>query len=318
MEGNRTRTLRMTTMAVVVLLIVIGGVWGAGTGTLSSFGVKSISAICPLGFLETTLASRTFMPHLFISFLVIAGITVLLGKVFCGWICPVPLVRYGLTNRAKESQEAETDNDRESSAPAIFKKKETADGFCTQAGLALDQNSVTGLSVLGASLASSAVFGFPVFCLICPIGLIFATLFALMRLFQFNEPTFDLLIFPIVIIVELVFLKKWCSKWCPVGALLGIFSRFNRRLIPTVDSSLCLEETNQVHCHQCQSVCSFNLDPKQLPGTSDISECTKCKECADRCPVQAITFPWKKSVGRIGQINSYKNDKEDIEHGKNQ
>ncbi|CDX04465.1 ferredoxin-type protein NapH [Desulfitobacterium sp. LBE] len=284
MEGNRTRTLRMTTMAVVVLLVIIGGVWGAGTGTLSSFGVKSISAICPLGFLETTLASRTFIPHLFISFLVIAGITVLLGKVFCGWICPVPLVRYGLTNKTKESKEAETDNDRESSAPAIFKRES-----------AFDKNSVTGLSVLGASLASSAVFGFPVFCLICPIGLIFATLFALMRLFQFNEPTFDLLIFPIVIIVELVFLKKWCSKWCPVGALLGIFSRFNRRFMPAVDRSLCLEETNQVHCHQCQSACSFNLDPKQLPGASDISECTKCKECADRCPVQAIKFPWKKS-----------------------
>lgn len=279
MKRNTTRTLRMTTMAAVMILVVMGGAWGAGTGTLSSFGVKSISAICPLGFLETTLASRTFIPHLFISFLVIAGITVLLGKVFCGWVCPVPLVRYGLTNKTQEGKE-----------------EETANSSCSQAGPALDRNSVTGLSVLGASLASSAIFGFPVFCLICPIGLIFATLFALMRLFQFNEPTLELLVFPIIIIVELVFLKKWCSKWCPVGALLSIFSRFNRRLVPAVDRSLCLEETNQAHCHQCQSACSFNIDPKQLSGTSDISDCTKCKECADRCPVQAITFPWKKNL----------------------
>ncbi|MGI1659790.1 MAG: 4Fe-4S binding protein [Desulfitobacterium sp.] len=337
MKRNNTRMLRMATMAVVMILVVIGGVWGAGTGTLSAFGLKSISAICPLGYLETVFASRTIMPRLLISFLVIAGLTVILGKVFCAWICPVPLVRYGLTNKTYKGQKTLTDNPDVASSSLSIKKEEVEESSCPHRGSALNtgltrpksptslgdgcqravessmvstnvqrglnpplnevsfnKDSTTGLTVLGVTLASSAIVGFPVFCLICPIGLIFATLFSIMRLLQFNEPTFDLIIFPIVIIIELVFFKKWCSKWCPVGALLGIFCRFNRRIVPTVDSSLCLEETNHVSCQRCRSACSLDIDPKSHTRTSDISDCTKCKECADQCPVRAIKFPWKR------------------------
>ena len=41
--------------------------------------------------------------------------------------------------------------------------------------------------VLAGALASSAAFGFPVFCLICPVGLTFALVIALWRLAEFNE-----------------------------------------------------------------------------------------------------------------------------------
>jgi ferredoxin-type protein NapH len=152
-----------------------------------------------------------------------------------------------------------------------------------------------GLPVLGAALASSAIFGFPVFCLICPIGLIFASLFALTRLLNFNEPTLDLIIFPIILVVELVFLRKWCSKICPLGALLSLFSRFNRRLVPTVDRTVCIEETKGIKCQQCRKACSFDIELKHNAGTGHISNCTKCKECSTSCPVHAISFPWKKT-----------------------
>ncbi|WP_172636481.1 4Fe-4S binding protein [Desulfitobacterium hafniense] len=260
---NRARTLRMTSMAAVMMLVFLGGIAGMGTGSLSSFGVKSISAMCPLGSLEVMLASRTFLPRVVIVFLAIAGLTVLLGRFFCGWICPVPLVRNVLTKKSDEK---------------ILEQK----------------SSAPGLAVLGASLASSAVFGFPVFCLVCPVGLIFATLFALTRLLQFNEPTSDLIVFPLIIIIELVFLKKWCGRWCPMGALLGLFSRFNRRLVPTVDRSLCLEDTRNAKCRICRSTCSLDIDLKDGSGAGELSDCTKCRECAANCPVQAIHFPWQR------------------------
>lgn len=260
---HRARTLRMASMAAVMILVVLGGIAGMGTGSLSSFGVKSIAAICPLGSLEVMLASRIFLPRVVLVFLAFAGLTILLGRVFCGWICPVPLVRSVLTKSGDEK-----DLEQKSSA--------------------------SGLAVLGAGLASSAVFGFPVFCLVCPVGLIFATLFALTRLLQFNEPTFDLLVFPLIIIVELVFLRKWCSRWCPIGALLGLFSRFNRRLVPTVDRSLCLEDTQNTKCRICRTACSLDIDLKDGSGTGELSDCTKCRECAASCPVQAIRFPWQR------------------------
>ena len=43
--------------------------------------------------------------------------------------------------------------------------------------------------ILAAALGSTLVFGFPVFCLVCPIGLTFATVLLVMRLFAFGDAT---------------------------------------------------------------------------------------------------------------------------------
>ena len=122
----------------------------------------------------------------------------------------------------------------------------------------------------------------------------FATVFALIRLFGFKDPTLDLIIFPAIILTELLILRKWCSKICPLGALLSLISRFNRRLVPTVNRSVCLEEKKGAHCQICRKACPFDIDVKDGTGTGHISECMKCKECSTSCPVNAITFPWKK------------------------
>lgn len=294
MNRHRTRTLRLATMAAVVIMLVIGAVRNAGTGSISAFGVENIAAICPLGYLETALAGRDIMPQLLIVFLVIAGLTALLGRAFCGWICPIPLVRKLLVNKIDEGQPAAIHSSCPDEAEQpVLKETAAAKSSCPQKGFDAKKNSTSGLMILGVTLGSAAICGFPVFCLICPLGLVFATLFALIRLIHFNEPTIDLIVFPMIVIVELVLLKKWCSKWCPVGALLSLFSKFNRSLVPTVDRSRCLEEGQGSQCQRCRSACSFDVDLKNGKGTGGISECTKCRECADACPVQAIRFPWR-------------------------
>lgn len=302
-KRKRIRTWRMATMAAAAALVVLGAVLNAGTGSFSAFGVKDISAVCPLGYLETALAGRAIMPRLLIAFLVIAALTALLGRFFCGWICPVPLVRKALiqeddTGRDDHSkqQSIKADAAFENATQDISKEEEQAilaKEEIAEIVPAVDRHTASGLSVLGITLASSAIFGFPVFCLVCPIGLIFATLFALIRLLHFNEPSLDLLIFPAIIVIELVFLRKWCVKWCPVGALLSLFSRLNRRLVPTVDRSRCLEGNRNVHCGMCRQACSFDIDLRKGMGKGAISECTKCRECAAVCPAQAIWFPWE-------------------------
>lgn len=292
MNSDRTRALRLTAMTIVLVAVGIGAVRHGGTGSLSAFGAETVFAICPLGYLETVLAGREMMPHLFMSFLVVAGLTVLLGRVFCGWICPVPLVRKLLTNKINEGERPLQDSASANDAALLA----SGNGKTVKAAGSQEDsppNAATGLVILGVTLGSSAVWGFPVFCLVCPAGLIFATVVALIRLIHFNEPTLDLLAFPAVIIVELVVLKQWCRRFCPLGALLSLFSRFNRTLVPVVDRSLCLEETGGVKCQRCRSACSFDIELKQGTGTGAISDCTKCRECADHCPVQAIRFPWR-------------------------
>lgn len=81
-------------VALLFLVIVAGGlIFNLGLGTVSSFGFDKIAAICPLGALETFLASKTFVPSVFFAFLFFIVVAVIVGRAFCGWMCPVPLLR---------------------------------------------------------------------------------------------------------------------------------------------------------------------------------------------------------------------------------
>lgn len=110
------------------------------------------------------------------------------------------------------------------------------------------------------------------------------------RFVQFNEPTIGLLVFPAILIVEFVVLRRWCHKICPLGALLSLLARGNKTFRPTVDRSLCLRRDG-VACETCASVCPEHIDPYADSGERSMVECTKCKSCAQACPVSAIRFP---------------------------
>ena len=148
-------------------------------------------------------------------------------------------------------------------------------------GLQLDSRH----AVLVGTLASAAVFGFPVFCLICPVGLTFATIIGLWSLVQFNEPSWALVIFPIILILEVTVLRKWCSKICPISALVGLLSNLNVTLRPRVKADACLRSRG-VDCHACVDACPEQLDPhsKRIP------ECSKCGKCVEACPAKAISI----------------------------
>ena len=155
--------------------------------------------------------------------------------------------------------------------------------------------------VLGGALLSTAVFGFPVFCLICPVGLTFATLIAVWRLFQFNEVALSLLVFPAMLALEVLVLRKWCSRFCPLGALLSLASRLNRTFRPVSNEATCLRSSKGEHCHQCADVCPEGIDLHDASASAPMNECTKCRACADACPMHAISFPFlPKRVGEDG------------------
>ena len=138
-------------------------------------------------------------------------------------------------------------------------------------------------AVLAGTLASAAVFGFPVFCLVCPVGLTFATLIGLWHLFQLNEPSWALVVFPIILVLELTVLRKWCSKICPISALTSLIANANRTLRPRVEQSKCLRGKG-IDCHSCVDACPEKLDPH----SGHIPECSKCGACIEACPAKAI------------------------------
>jgi ferredoxin-type protein NapH len=100
-----------------------------------------------------------------------------------------------------------------------------------------------------------------------------------------------LLVFPAILIFEIVVCRKWCRKICPLGALLSLLGGLNRFFHPRVNRSLCRYSSQKMDCAHCKSVCEENIDLHHSEKSRAMAECTKCRECADVCPAGAISFP---------------------------
>ncbi|MBB3170658.1 4Fe-4S binding protein [Parvibacter caecicola] len=286
----RTSTLRALTAASVFVVVGIGLAFATGTGTLSAIGWNSVAAICPLGALESMLGAKTIAVRALIALVGFVIIALLVGKAFCSWVCPVPHLQNIFKSRKDKQNEAQA---RSKAADRSLKRWERGESVIHEP---IDSRH----AVLGGALLSTAIFGFPVFCLVCPVGLIFATFILFWRLVQFNEPTIGLIVFPAILITELLVFKRWCGAICPLGALMSLVSKANKTLRPQVDIETCLHSKGS-SCKACISACPERIDPINNLGDRSLNECIRCKSCSDVCPVGAITFPlFAKNGGKEG------------------
>lgn len=325
--------LRALAALLFFLLFLLGLAVHTGWGTASSFGIAEIAAICPLGNLEAMLASKTFLPRALVGFAVFLVVAALLGRFFCGWLCPVPWVekalsklrapgrRFGLglkespaasetprtsactTTNASSNTASESGKNAPRSCPSGASCASTSCKDCALASRVKEKaDQATEKApywILGGALASSAVFGFPVFCLICPVGLTFALTVALWRLFEFNETNWAILWFAGFLVLELLVLRRWCSRFCPLGALWTLASRLNRFFRPKAREDLCTRMTHGVPCTICRDVCPEGIDPASVANDPILlARCTKCGACAAACPTGAVHFPFLADSGR--------------------
>lgn len=295
-------TLRTITALLLVIVVCIGLAFHTGTGTASSFGIGTIATLCPLGGVEAAIASRTVVPPMLIGLLIVIVLTVIFGRAFCAWGCPVPLLRRifggkkaaegtGADSRKKQAEAFSAETDGEIEKNAAHEKKHLKTSKIDVPNPKRGGIHDSRYWVLGGAIVTTAAFGFPVFCLVCPVGLTFATLILIWRLFQFSEVTAGLVVFPLILVFELVVLRKWCHRFCPLGALLSLISRLNRTFRPKPDGETCLHLTRGEACHRCADACPEGIDLHRKELSAPMNECTKCRRCADACPVHAITFP---------------------------
>ena len=333
---------RWVVLAAVFAMVTIGLVLNTNLGTLSSFGWDAIAYICPLGVLESLLASKSIFLRALIVLAVVIVFVVMLGKVFCAWVCPVAPLRslrgmilrkLGKRDERREDKpksegdlpivaesavspsvvaesaaspsvvarsEATWQSPLHASGEAPVQDTQLSDAELSDLSNALTSPCSTGCSscatkrtkldsrhiILGGSLLTAAIFGFPVFCLICPIGLIFGTVIIAWQFIGGSALSFSLILFPIMLILELVVFRKWCSRFCPMGALFSLLALPNRFLKPVVNQDKCLRAAGG-DCHACASICPEHLDPHYADG---MQECTKCGLCKDKCPAQAVNF----------------------------
>ena len=82
--------------------------------------------------------------------------------------------------------------------------------------------------------------------------------------------------------------RTWCNTVCPVGTVLGFFSRFSL-LRPVIDTSKC------VNCNLCARNCKAScIDSKN--HAIDYSRCVACMDCIEKCHTNAISYTWRRKT----------------------
>lgn len=313
---NKMRYLRIGVAAAVLVAIF--------ACTFAHVPIGTLCALCPVGFAELSVASGSISWGLLPGVLVVLAAVFLLGRVFCSWVCPTSLLRNvfggrkprGLTGRTGECPQAEGiagDGDAEDvgatkaaeaadegdAAPAA--KADACAGGCSTCGLKnpnevrVRNNLLAQGIVLAVLLAVSFAVHFPVFCLFCPIGLVFGTMFAVSRMFVTWQPGWELVVFPAMLVLELFVLKRWCSAICPLGFFFGLMAKARSRIgfMPKV-------KVNQQACKHSEGcdVCTTTCPENICAATSDardLEDCTLCLDCKEHCPSRAIGIGRTKS-----------------------
>ncbi|MCI0512649.1 4Fe-4S binding protein, partial [candidate division KSB1 bacterium] len=108
----------------------------------------------------------------------------------------------------------------------------------------------------------------------------------------FQYSALYLLIFIGILSLDLITQRFWCRNLCPLGALLGLFSKY--RLWQRVVDSSC------TNCGKCQRECKLNAIEDDF-STYNPVECVDCMNCVVNCPPDQIhfKFKWRVSPAKV-------------------
>lgn len=245
----------------------------------------------PLIFITTLLSSHSVAPAFYLSLFVVL-VTVLLGRVFCGWICPLGTLN-NIAGSLRKSRGGERGRGWHRVKYLLLIFLLVSSLFTVQLTGILDPLS---LLIRSLSLSIYPSFEYGVRALFDSLyhtdakGIVQVSeaVFGVVRKgllsFQqplFNQGTFIGLLFLLVLGLNLVEKRFWCRYLCPLGALLGVFSRFS--LLKRSVSEGCTE------CGACATVCQGGASPDKK-GEWRSAECYYCANCDDICPRNAVRF----------------------------
>jgi polyferredoxin len=258
----------------------------------------------PLVALATALSTGTLYRNLLwaLPFLLLA---ILVGRAFCGWMCPLGSLHHfasSLKSDAKRGAKLIESN--------RYKRWQAAKYhllaavlvmalFGSVAGLLLDplsflvrSMSTAVLPALNAAIRAGldTAYGWPLGPAQAVVNGAGVALNA--TILSFKQPHFHgaFLIgtlFVFVLVLNSRVTRFWCRAICPLGALLGVCSRWS--LV-----QMRKHEDKCDDCRRCLLHCQGGDDP--VPGAAwRKAECHLCLNCVTECPTGGISFAWSTS-----------------------
>jgi polyferredoxin len=290
-RARHWRALRRLVQYAALLAFVVLFIWSRRGGWPASL-VNVPMRLDPLAMLAHLLASRTILAGSALALITIV-LTLALGRVWCGWLCPLgTLLDLFSLRRWRGKREAPADSWRRVKYGLLLTILAAA-LFTNLTLLIFDP-----LTILFRTLSVSA---WP-----AVDQLVTAAETALYRVpvLQSAISTFDGLVRPKllppdpayyrytllyagvflgVVLLNLIAPRFWCRYLCPLGALLGLLSKV--AVVRREVNDRCTE------CGACARVCPTGTIQGEKGYASDPGECTMCLECLVICPYSAIEFP---------------------------
>ena len=278
------RSVQLLFLALFLLLLTAASISGISMASLDLFLLMDPSLVL-LSAISGRIVLLAFIPA---ALVLISG--PLIGRVFCGYICPMGTTLDG------------TD--------ALFgpKKKKLFSSTRMTGVKYLMLIFLTGSALVGVSYVFFAAplslitraYGlvlFPVVSFISrevldlarPLGdwmNLNAITFAQIRTIRFATQFFILLFFAAIIAMVIFSPRFWCRYLCPSGALLALVSR--APLVRRRVSNQCTQ------CGKCARRCPMSAIDPAAPETTHHSECIVCRTCEEVCPEKAVSFDIRK------------------------
>lgn len=254
------------TAALFLLLLILGRFdWFPWIkGSLSATRVFGSAWLAdPMAALEIFLATQTLPEGLLIATGFLFVFYALIGRAFCGWVCPLGLV-------------LDLNDDLRAGLNRSLRRR----------GLRLSEIRVPGstkYTLLALALILSFVARLPAFQLVSPINI-------LSRAFIF-APGGELILVAGIIALEYISPRVWCRAICPLGAFYSLLGRFGRLRV-TIDQA---RENAGRGCGLCTIKCPMGIrvmeDHTQV-GKASVGdmECTRCGACIDPCPRTSLSL----------------------------
>ncbi len=258
--------LRRTTAFLFLVLLVLGALdwisWfrGGTTGT-RIFGIVPFTD--PLASLEVLLAGGVTKPLIWIGAGLLVLLALLLGPVFCGWICPLGFV-LDLNETLSRKVRHRIHLKGRKGLPLL----EPPDGL--------------RFPLLLFVLSFSLFAGFPLFQTFSPINFLgWGIVFGVWG---------GLLVLLILCILEWVLPRFWCRSLCPLGGFYSLLGK-------AAPFRICISKSRagKTLCGLCTTHCPMgiqvmeNFTTKGFGSIAD-SRCTRCGACIDVCPKTVLTL----------------------------